>query len=141
MPLDIPTLLVLIPALPLLAAVVTAVAGKQLLRSASHWPAIVAVAAAAVASLLLVLALKHEPRHERIVTLWTWSAVSAAEGLPAPASSTAGRAGSGALTPQPLAGGRQPPQNPGGISASTLPCGPIRSRPSCSLPSPSSASW
>jgi NADH-quinone oxidoreductase subunit L len=81
--LDIPLLLILIPALPLAAAVLTAALGKHVLRRASHWPTVAAVALSCAASLLLVVAVRQEPGHERIVPLWTWAAVAAVSPLPA----------------------------------------------------------
>ncbi|MGD0899434.1 MAG: NADH-quinone oxidoreductase subunit L [Thermoguttaceae bacterium] len=71
----IPLLLILIPALPLAAALVTAALGPRVLRHASHWPAVAAVAVSCAASVLLVFAVQREPTHQRIVPLWTWAAV------------------------------------------------------------------
>ena len=48
------TLILLIPALPLAAAIITAVLGPRLLRGASHWPAAVAIFVAILCSLFLV---------------------------------------------------------------------------------------
>jgi NADH-quinone oxidoreductase subunit L len=74
--LSIPFLLILVPALPLAAAVATAALGPRVLRQASHWPTVAAVALSSAASLLLVVAVRQEPEHERIVPLWSWAAVS-----------------------------------------------------------------
>jgi NADH-quinone oxidoreductase subunit L len=52
---DIDTLLVLIPALPLAAALLTAALGRYVLRGQSHWPAVLAIALSCVASLSLAL--------------------------------------------------------------------------------------
>ena len=52
---DEKTLLILIPAMPLTAAVITAALGKRVLRRQSHWPTVVAIGISCVASMLLVL--------------------------------------------------------------------------------------
>ena len=81
---EIDTLLVLIPALPLAAALVTAALGKHLLRGQSHLPAVAAVALSCVASVLLVFQVQSEAEksegigYEKPVTLWTWAAVEGA---------------------------------------------------------------
>ncbi len=83
-------LLVLIPALPLAAALATATLGPRVLGARSHLPVVVAIAGSFVAAAALVFAVRaglpaadassHEPGHgapgcERIVTLWTWAAI------------------------------------------------------------------
>jgi NADH-quinone oxidoreductase subunit L len=85
--------LTLIPALPLLAAVVAAVLGPKLLRAYSHVPVIVGLAGSCVCSLLLVAEVLHEQTslstdqptagYEQVVTLWTWASVPQAYNLPA----------------------------------------------------------
>ncbi|HZL89395.1 MAG TPA: proton-conducting transporter membrane subunit, partial [Pirellulaceae bacterium] len=86
----------LIPALPLVAAIVTAVLGPWVARRAAGWqfalslPVIVALAASCVLSLVLVRAVQFEQQEqldrdtgegavtagfERVVTLWTWASV------------------------------------------------------------------
>ena len=50
---DIKILLILIPAMPLLATLVTAALGKPFLRGWSHLPTVVALAVSFVASLML----------------------------------------------------------------------------------------
>src|SRR5262245_63635850 len=85
--------LMLIPTLPLLAAVVVAVLGPKLLRSLSHIPVILGLAGATVCSLILVAEVFHEQASlqassphagfEQIVTLWTWANVPDAFDLPA----------------------------------------------------------
>src|SRR6187401_611616 len=81
---SIEQLIVWIPALPLAAAVITAVLGPRLLRHQSHLPVIGALAASCVLSFLLLFAVRDEHRKlgenntggfERIVTLWTWASV------------------------------------------------------------------
>jgi len=81
-------LLVLIPALPLAAAVLTAALGKHLLRGQSHLPAVAAIALSCLASIMLVFQVQGEADRtagdtervgcERIVRLWTWAAVEEA---------------------------------------------------------------
>jgi len=87
--LDIKTLLILIPALPVAAAVATAVFGPRVLRARSHLPTVVAVALSCAAAVLLVFQVHQAAEHaaeehegavgfEEIVTLWTWADVPAA---------------------------------------------------------------
>ena len=52
--LDSSTLLVLVPALPLLGALLTVALGR-LLGSRAHWPAILSIAAAALAAVTLLV--------------------------------------------------------------------------------------
>jgi len=56
---DTKTLLILIPALPLAASLLTAVLGARVLRERSHWPTVVAIALSCVASLLLIYRVHH----------------------------------------------------------------------------------
>jgi NADH-quinone oxidoreductase subunit L len=83
-------LLTLIPALPLLAAVVVAVLGPKVLRGYSHVPVIVALVLAFVSSAILVVEVNQQQTavatsstagFEQIVTLWTWADVSNAYNL------------------------------------------------------------
>ncbi len=83
------TLLILIPGLPLLAAVLTAVLGPKVLRSRSHWPVILGIGGAFLCSLLLaghvssqVAAARQaatngeeagEIGFQEIETYWTWA--------------------------------------------------------------------
>ena len=53
-------LIVLIPVLPLLAALVTAALGKRVLGGASHLPALLATATAFVLSLVLLFDVRRE---------------------------------------------------------------------------------
>ncbi len=79
----IPQLLIAIPALPLLAAVIVAVLGKQVLREQSHWPVALALAGSCLASVLLIFAVEQaekDHQHEHLVRLWTWAAVGAETG-------------------------------------------------------------
>ncbi|MDP7301671.1 MAG: proton-conducting transporter membrane subunit, partial [Pirellulaceae bacterium] len=78
------TCLVLIPLLPLLAAIIVAALGPRLLKERSHFVVIGAFAASFLLSCLLVMQLnaihagggQHETAktagYEQIVTLWTW---------------------------------------------------------------------
>ena len=85
---DIRTLLIAIPALPLLAAVFTALCGPKLLREKSHWPAAVAIGLSLVCSLLLLNDIRGEIQSRggggfaQVETLWTWATVDNA--IPAP---------------------------------------------------------
>jgi NADH-quinone oxidoreductase subunit L len=91
---DTKTLLVLIPALPLGAALLTALLGKHVLRSRSHVPTVTAIGLALVAAVLLLFRVEQSidqpapagtpPRvgTEQIVPLWTWAAVRDAAVLP-----------------------------------------------------------
>jgi len=89
---DIPTLLVVIPALPLAGAGITAVLGKHVLGRRSHIPVVTALALAMLLSLALVVRVQHEAAaqmdaaaaahasrplgYEQIVHLWTWAGVA-----------------------------------------------------------------
>jgi NADH-quinone oxidoreductase subunit L len=101
---DIPTLLILIPALPLAATLSTALLGPRLLRERSHMPAVTAIAISFLASVLLVFQIQRamdqpagqvagaETRtgqgrgvqpigligFERVYTLWNWADVDKA---------------------------------------------------------------
>ena len=96
---DIPTLLILIPALPLAATLTTALLGPRVLRRRSHVPAVSAIAVSFVASVLLVFQIERamdqaagpaaenragqgrgaEPiGFERVYTLWNWAHVDQA---------------------------------------------------------------
>ena len=59
---DIDLLLVLIPGLPLSAAVVTAVFGKHVLGRQSHWPTVLAIGLSFLASLVLLVDVWQESR-------------------------------------------------------------------------------
>ena len=73
-------LMVLVPALPLAASLVTALFGAKFLKSASHWPTILALAASCVCSLMLLREVHHRQTEnmpaggfEHVVKLWTWA--------------------------------------------------------------------
>ena len=81
-------LAVLIPALPLAAAVITAVLGPRILKARAHWPVVIALAGSAVAALLLLGAvhrradqLSSDPP-EAHVRLWQWANVAPAMATP-----------------------------------------------------------
>jgi NADH-quinone oxidoreductase subunit L len=74
----------LIPALPLSAALLTAALGKRVLRRSSHWPTVIAIALSCLASVILVVQVQREAKrmdrpseigYEKVVTLWTWASV------------------------------------------------------------------
>jgi NADH-quinone oxidoreductase subunit L len=84
--LNIPFLLTLIPALPLAAALATAVFGARVLKEKSHVPTIVALAGSFVLSALLVAQVHRSATgrmsagpqgvgYESVHTLWTWALV------------------------------------------------------------------
>ncbi len=93
---DTGTLLVLVPALPLAAAVITAALGPRVLRGRSHVPTVVAIGLAALVSLVILVRV-HRPGehaahgasaeqqvgHAETITLWTWASVDAAYDQPA----------------------------------------------------------
>jgi len=79
---ETPALLILIPGLPLGAAVVTAALGRPLLGRRSHWPVVAALVVSLGASLLLVARVQEgcgqddgRIGFERTVTLWSWAQV------------------------------------------------------------------
>src|SRR5262245_40443593 len=71
--------LILIPALPLAAAVLVAVVGPRVLRSYSHWPVILALIGSFLCSLALVREVAQQQDSvtsggfEQVTTLWTWA--------------------------------------------------------------------
>ena len=85
------TLICLIVALPLCAAVLLALLGKKTLGESGHWIALGGVGGACLCSLLLLLQVRGMAGGavgaERIVTLWTWSEIEVADqpanGVPA----------------------------------------------------------
>jgi NADH-quinone oxidoreductase subunit L len=86
---SISTLLVMIPAFPLLAAIVTAVFGRGLLRETAHRPVIAALAASFLASLALLANVNRESTaaHDSVgwettVRLWDWVTVDEAIARP-----------------------------------------------------------
>ena len=74
------------------ATLLTAALGKRVLRTRSHLPVVLAMAASCVASVLLVFAVERDRLapsgaekpigYQKTVTLWTWASVSASP-LPA----------------------------------------------------------
>ena len=95
---EIQDLMVMIPLLPLAAALVTAALGKKYFRQAAHWPTIFALAAAAICSVYLLFtvgieAKRHAESHpnhhgyEVTNTLWQWATIEDAEATP-PAAGT-----------------------------------------------------
>jgi NADH-quinone oxidoreductase subunit L len=83
------TLIWLVPALPLAAALVTAALGKKVLREHSHWPTLIALVASFALSLGVLFQVDRRAKHEQqedvaqgrafvgyeeTVTLYTWTA-------------------------------------------------------------------
>jgi NADH-quinone oxidoreductase subunit L len=88
----IPTLLILIPALPLAASIVTAVFGRGALKHNSHVPTVAALVAAFVASLVLLAQVRSQSESESsmvgwetTVDLWNWVTIDNAIDTPAAA--------------------------------------------------------
>ncbi|NLX94822.1 MAG: NADH-quinone oxidoreductase subunit L [Rhodopirellula sp.] len=83
---SIPILLVLVPALPLLAALLTAALGKKVLREQSHWPVVAGIGLSLLAALGLLAQVRAAVDHadsgqvgyEQVVRLWTWADVDGA---------------------------------------------------------------
>lgn len=86
--LNIKTLLILIPALPLAATLLTATLGRRVLRQRSHIPVVAALLLSFIASIVLVFQVQEQVErqagqggaagaigYEQIVTLWNWSAI------------------------------------------------------------------
>ena len=78
------TLIQVIPALPLAATAVTVALGARVLRGRSHWPVILALAAAFAGSVLLWIDVDRQANElksstaigfEQVVPLWNWTAV------------------------------------------------------------------
>src|SRR5262245_18733915 len=71
--------LMLIPGLPLAAAVLVAVLGPRLLRGYSHWPVVLALVGSFMCSVALGGEVDQrqqtavEGGYEEVVTLWTWA--------------------------------------------------------------------
>jgi NADH-quinone oxidoreductase subunit L len=110
--LDIKTLLILIPALPLVAAGVTAALGKSVLRERSHVPAVTAVLLSFIASLLLIFQIQEQitqqaeqkataqpVSYEKVFALWTWVDLGVAALETTPAGDPSNHATRGADTP------------------------------------------
>ena len=83
--------LLLIPALPLAAALIVAALGPWVLKENSHWPVILALFGSFLLSALLVVEVQNgnnsqkprihsqeTPGYEKVVTLWNWANVPAA---------------------------------------------------------------
>jgi NADH-quinone oxidoreductase subunit L len=85
----IPKLLILIPAFPLLATVIIAVFGKRVLREQSHLPVALALAGSCLASVFLNFAVQQSPKHEHVVSLWSWAAIDTGSGAQEATPSTA----------------------------------------------------
>jgi NADH-quinone oxidoreductase subunit L len=78
----IENLIILIPALPLAATLMTAVLGKRVLKENSHWPIVLAFAGSCVLSLIMLSQVRQEMAAagegaanvgwEKTVNLWNW---------------------------------------------------------------------
>jgi NADH-quinone oxidoreductase subunit L len=80
---SVPLLAILIPALPLAAAVLTAVFGPRVLVRYSHLPAVVGIASSCICSLILAAAVRDglpppagRIGYEQVVPLWTWAEIT-----------------------------------------------------------------
>src|SRR5687768_18142477 len=75
------TFLVLIPALPLAAAICVALLGPRVLREHSHWPVVLALIGSFICSLGLAREVLQRQKQagdngfEHVTTLWTWGVV------------------------------------------------------------------
>ncbi len=85
------TLLMLIPGLPLAAAIVTAVFGPRVLRSQSHWPTVLAlIGSFACSAALLYQISRQQPVEpgvetkgfEYVCRIWTWANIAGAYDQP-----------------------------------------------------------
>jgi len=83
---NISTYLLFIPALPLLAALLTAALGAKVLKENSHLPIIIALAVSFACSLMLVNEVNKgygetdgEGGYSRVYRLWTWASVDTSE--------------------------------------------------------------
>ncbi len=108
---SIRTLLILIPALPLAASIITAVFGRGALRHNTHRPVVAALVTAFVASLVLLTQVRHESELDRsagagpamvgwetTVDLWRWVQVDRAI-APPEAAHAAAESGAAATLP------------------------------------------
>src|SRR5262245_12638639 len=74
--------LILIPALPLAAAVLVALLGARVLKAYSHWPVVLALGGSFLASLVLLREVSYEQTRagnsgfEHVVTLLNWASVA-----------------------------------------------------------------
>ncbi|HZN32452.1 MAG TPA: NADH-quinone oxidoreductase subunit L [Pirellulaceae bacterium] len=74
--------LILIPALPLAAAVLVALLGAKVLRGQSHWPVVLALLGSFVCSLILLREVNQRQDSatpggfEQVVTLWKWADIA-----------------------------------------------------------------
>jgi len=85
-------LIILIAAMPLGAAILTAVLGPRLLREYSHVPAVTGTTISFIASLALLLLVgqtlvrssvqAEQPVLERVIQLWTWADIAPTGGSP-----------------------------------------------------------
>ncbi len=88
---ELPGLMLLVPALPLAAAIITAALGPKLLKENSHWPVIAGIGMSLLASfalLMQVVELKGDPSASvgqgfaKTHTYWQWAVVDDASATP-----------------------------------------------------------
>lgn len=79
------TLMILVPALPLAAALLTPLLGPRVLRERSHLPTVAALIASCLCSVLLLRAVRSEAEiapadqgYEQTLVLWSWADVQGA---------------------------------------------------------------
>ena len=95
------TLMILVPGLPLVATLLTALLGPRLLKHRSHWPVVIALGGAFLCSMLLLQLVHHESQNsegvgwETTVDLWTWIDVQNAIAAPPAAQALERPAGAG----------------------------------------------
>src|SRR5882724_10366608 len=88
---SLPFLLILIPSLPLAAAIITAVFGRSMLKENSHRPVIVALVGSFLASLMLLSQVHTQSEAsegvgwEATIDLWNWVRIDNALSTPAAA--------------------------------------------------------
>jgi NADH-quinone oxidoreductase subunit L len=89
--LSLSDLMFLVPALPLIAAIVTAALGPRVLKEASHWPVIVGIGVSLFASFVLLLQVgglvetdpaREGPGYAQHHTFWQWVTVTDAMDAP-----------------------------------------------------------
>lgn len=76
---NLKTLMALVPALPMAAAVIVAALGPRLLRKQSHWLVVIALAASCLVSVTLLRHVQQQPvGYEHVESYWTWVLVDGA---------------------------------------------------------------
>jgi len=81
-------LMILVPALPLAATLITAALGKHVLKERSHLPVVLALAASCVCSFMLLFEVRYRAESasgvgwEKTVDLWQWANIEGAIATP-----------------------------------------------------------